>query len=351
MNDLHFAVVVGINPYPSIGDLTAAHSDAEEFYRWVTSAKGGKVPEANAVRILGELPLSVSEAEAKPTREAISAAFQTLKERVRNELAADPNVWPHTRLYFFGAGHGIAPDRHDSALLAANACRDSYTRHVSCLSLLEFFERVQRFHELVLFADCCRTSVIGTVPRMPADFSGDDENRGGVRKFFACGAIFGRQAQEEMHLPLDQRRGYFSRALLAGLRVGPPDDSPITSTWLKGYITEQMRQASQGKFRKPLEPDFLEGGGGEVVFGTASGRPLRHLVKIEVRSLQVAGLEIGFGTPSLPHVSAVRSALDPAVFECQLPIGLYEAIPLGAVPPAGKKWLFDVIEGGVTRAF
>jgi hypothetical protein len=357
MNDLHFAVVVGINPYPAIGNLTAAHSDAEDFYRWVTSAKGGKVPEANAVRLLGELPLCASGAEAEekaePTREAISDALETFKDRVSHEVAGDPTVWPQTRLYFFGAGHGIASERSDAALLAANARPGRYTRHVSCVSLLDFFERQQRFRELVFFADCCRTSVIGTVPRMPADLEGDDDDRGGVRKFLACGAIFNKRALEEIHLPLDQRRGYFSRALIVGLEIGPPKTgSPIKSNWLKEHITEHMRQASQTRFRTPLEPGFVDEGSYEVDFGTASAAPGENPVRIEVRSLGVTGLEIASSMPGGPRLKTVRSAVDRTIFECRLPVGLYEAIPLGVpAPPVDKAWTFKVIEGGVTHAF
>lgn len=354
MNDLHFAVVVGINPYPGISDLTAAHSDASDFYDWVTSAKGGKVPAANAVRILGELPPGASPDAAKPTREIIYDTISSYMARVESALDGDPTVWARTRLYFFGAGHGIAPDEKDAALLAANTVPKRYTRHISCASLLEFFTRVQLFRELVLFADCCRTSAIDTVARMPADLSGDRSDRGGVRKFFACGSIFGRQAKEETDLPADQRRGYFSRALLDGLRIGPPGNKgqTITSTWLKGYITEHMRRASDSKFRKPLEPDFVDEGASEVIFGTPAQVAPEYPVRIEVRTMTVTGLEIAPEIPGASRVSTVRSAADPAIFECRLPIGLYEAIPLGVpLRAAGNEWLFKVVEGGLTRAF
>lgn len=354
MNALHFAVVVGINQYPGISDLTAAHADATDFYDWVTSAQGGGVPETNAVRILGEWATGASLNDAKPSREQIYDTISDYMRRVKKIRDDDPSVWPQTRLYFFGAGHGIAPEKSDAALLAANTVSDRYTRHVSCASLLEFFTDVQLFRELVLFADCCRNSAIGTVRRIPADLSGDQSDWGGVRKFFACGSIFGRQAKEETDLPVDERRGYFSRALLAGLRFGPPGGmgQEITSSWLKGHITEHMRQASQGKYRKPLEPDFVDDGGGEVSFGTPSQAAPEYPVRIEVRQCPVTGLEITSKSPGTPKVSALRVSAEPAIFECTLPVGLYEAIPLGAPPrPPGDEWLFKVIEGGVSRVF
>jgi hypothetical protein len=350
MNDLHFAVVVGINPYPAIGPLTAAHADAEEFYDWVTSRKGGKVPGANAIRILGEAPPG---GEASPTREFIYDRIEEFRQRVKDSVDRDPDAWPTTRFYFFAAGHGIASERDDAALLAANVTRDRYTRHVSCKSVLEFFERVQCFRELVLFADCCRTSLVGTVKRIPADMSGDDGDWGAVRQFMAFGAIFGRQAKEEIDYPADKRRGYFSRALLDGLRtghIGRPR-KPITSDWLKEFIPEHMRRASEGKFKGvPLQPDFQDIGQPAVVFGTPSSPPQNHPVRIQVDDRLVTGLEIR--AEGMAPLVTTQVAANPAVFECQLPIGLYEAVPGGVPRPAsGQEWLFRVIEGGVKRAF
>jgi hypothetical protein len=281
----------------------------------------------------------------------INDAIETFKDRVRVAVAADPSIWPKTRLYFFGAGHGIAPQARDAALLAADARPDRYTRHVSCSSLLDFFSLVQRFRELALFADCCRTSVVGAVNRMPADWTDDPEDRGGVRKFFACGSIFSKRAQEETHLPLDERRGYFSRALLDGLRTGPPGEvgAPITSTWLKDYIAEHMRRASTGRFRRPLEPDFVDEGAGDVIFGQASLPNPKYLVTIQVSSIPVTGLQITtLAAGSIP-LNGVRSAANPNVFEFQLEAGLYLAIPQG--PGPGHEWTVIVKEGGVNLVF
>ena len=350
MNDLHFAVIVGINPYPAIGPLTAAHADAQDFYDWVTSPQGGKVPGANAIRILGEAP---SGGEASPTREFIYDRIEEFRQRAKHALDDDPDAWPATRFYFFGAGHGIASERKDAALLAANVTPSRYTRHVSCKSVLDFFERVQCFRELVLFADCCRTSFEGTVNRIPADMSGDDADWGGVRQFMACGSIFGRQAKEEIDYPADQRRGYFSRALLDGLRIGHigHPEEPITSDWLKGSITEHMRRASEAKFKSgPLAPDFQDYGQPPVVFGIPSSPPQVHPVRIQVDDQLVTSLEIT--AEGMAPVVTTQVGADRRDFTCYLPIGLYEAVPSGVPRPApGQEWLFKVIEGGVRLAF
>src|SRR5687767_10409649 len=115
MNQLHFAVVVGIDSYPQIGSLTAAHSDAQIFFEWVTAASGGGVPaKTNARLILSELRAGASPEQVKPTREQINEAIEVFKEKVREKTSKDPRVWPSTRLYFFAAGHGIAPGPRDA---------------------------------------------------------------------------------------------------------------------------------------------------------------------------------------------------------------------------------------------
>jgi len=194
---------------------------------------------------------------------------------------------------------------------------------------------------------------------MPVEWTDDPVNNGSVRKFLACGSIFGRQAFEEVDRPPDERRGYFTRALMDGLRGAPTAidqvSGQVTSTCLKGHVTEHMRRATERKFRTPLEPDFVDEGAGEIIFGPATVAPVKlptHPVRLEVRSLPINGLNVvAFGS-NTPPVPTTRSSIDPAVFECALPVGLYEAVPLGVPPrPAGQEWLFKVVEGGVSRAF
>jgi hypothetical protein len=356
MNPQHFAVVVGINRYPGMSDLRAAHADADDFYRWVTDPNGGGVPPENASLVLAEFPEGATPEQVRPTREAIHAALEAFIPLGR---AIPPSDWDKTRLYFYGAGHGIAPEARDAALLAANATRDRYGRHVSCVSLLDYFSNVQIFRELVLFADCCRTSVIGTVHRMPVEWTVVPIDNGAVRKFLACGAIFRQLAFEERDRPPDEQRGYFTRALMDGLRGASAavdsEKGHITSTRLKNHITEHMRRATEGKFLSPLEPDFVDEGAGEIFFGPqVSGlrKLITHAVRLEVQSVAVTGLEVAAFGSAIPALRLVPTIGGGTVFECHLPVGVYEAIPIGASPrPCGEEWLFKVVEGGVDHAF
>ncbi|WP_030573241.1 hypothetical protein [Streptomyces aureocirculatus] len=83
MNDLHHAVVVGINRYPAITDLRGARGDADHaLYRTNTAARAA--------------------------------------------VEGDAAAWPGTRLYVSLAGHGTAPFGGDAALLVGRGVRTTW---------------------------------------------------------------------------------------------------------------------------------------------------------------------------------------------------------------------------------
>jgi hypothetical protein len=46
-NELHYAIVVGINRYPGIGDLSGARAGAEQLAAWLSDPDVGSLPKAN----------------------------------------------------------------------------------------------------------------------------------------------------------------------------------------------------------------------------------------------------------------------------------------------------------------
>lgn len=351
MNALHFGVVVGIDAYSSITKLTAARHDAGDFYRWLTDKEGGALPPENVTLIRWELPENATEAEIEPTRDAVFEALRSRKNQARELLKEDPLRFQQLRFYFYAAGHGVAPDPRDAALLASNASRDDYGRHISCTSLLTFFGEVQYFREVVMFADCCRNTVVRRIPRMPVEWSDDAVDRGGVRTFVGFGATYNRLAREEDEGAPDDRRGYFSRALMDALRHGATPQSPVTGTRLKTLIADHMTANSKGKFRPPLEPDFIDQGTPEILFGQPAPATV-FPVRVKVRDPQVTGLLIvpdkqpeSAGIPATPVAGA------PQLFACELPRDTYEAIPQGIPRSTGQPWLFRVGEGGGSFEF
>jgi len=354
VNAGHFAVVVGINRYPDIGILQHAQKDAADFHAWVTSESGGGVPPEQAFLIIADLAPETKRRDAQPTAARILNALDECIANNTDYLKGRMADWPTTRLYFFGAGHGIAPGPRDAALLAANASTKYLNEHVSCASLLDYFSRVQHFKELIIFADCCRTEERLATPA-PPPWTDDSLNRGNVRKFFAVGARFFQRSFERLEGTPDEQRGYFTRALLDGLNGEALDSNdptaPVKASILKGTITEHMRRNSRARYPlRPLEPDFLDEGVGEIYFGparTVPPIPTRYPVQIRVEDQTVRELAASDGKTNGALVSMRWENAPTSLFRSDLPVGLWEAIPLTGNPPtpSPRNWFFKVTEG------
>src|SRR3954471_19721048 len=87
------ALVVGINRYPGLKDLSGPENDAQEFYKWVTSPTGGGVASGNAKLIVSsQFPVPTSVREALPAQEAITDFFMDLDEAATENNKAGLNV-------------------------------------------------------------------------------------------------------------------------------------------------------------------------------------------------------------------------------------------------------------------
>ena len=339
----HHAVVVGINKYPHFQNLSAALNDAKDFLQWVTTTGG--VPADQVEKINIQPPLDTATPALLPNR---STVLDALERRLKAAEGFTSTQWKTSRLYFYVAGHGISPAERDAALLGADASVQSLGRHVSCSSLLDFLQRVQRFAEVIIFADCCRTQA-RNAKQMPVEWTDDDVNNGKVNKFMACGAAFRGLAQEEIHLPEDERRGYFTRALLDGLRGGiknPQQPGSVTGSELRTHIEEYMRRATASMGLVPQADFIIEGS--EVFFPTTSpAAPARHPL-----TLRFAGggpPAIAIESDHFPRRLVARSA--DGRHRIDLEVGLYEILTAdGEQPPRGET-LVRVVEGGSKYEF
>ncbi|GAA4245193.1 caspase family protein [Dactylosporangium darangshiense] len=226
MHDAHYAVVVGINRYPGLSDLNGPVHDAAGFVEWLVDPSGGAVPQEN-VRLVPASPdddADLTTDEARPDPRNINSALHQLNTIVQRRTAAQPDVWPRTRLYFFVAGHGLLPTDGDAALLAANASSEEPGYNLDLRLYQQWYRRSGCFHELVLFADCCRNDFPGA-PSSPPPFVQSSTVDREVRVAIGYATRFGRRAYEDVipgdehdDTPPDQRRGFFTTALLRGLR-------------------------------------------------------------------------------------------------------------------------------------
>ena len=263
MNSNDYAIIIGLQNYPGIGNLGGPENDARAFRDWVISPTGGHVPDDSdapddgAVHL--QLILSSSFKPFKLARHAhpvvseIQNAFLKLHEiHLQNIDRGTPRIG--RRLYIYMAGHGIAPsasravNQYESALLMADASSLFYgsSYHIPGAYTASWFGLNDCFEEVYLFMDCCRgsESVFSINEFLPSEGTSDTAKR--------CYMFSTKWAQNARERAMPDEagavRGVFTKTLLMGLSGGAliadpanPGQGIITVSSLKGYIYENIR--------------------------------------------------------------------------------------------------------------
>jgi hypothetical protein len=229
-------------------------NDARDFAKWVSSPKGGGVPKENLACCLsparGAMPIHA----ARPIKSSIDQQLWGLVRKAREEvenLPADERVAARasSRLYVYVAGHGVMPGGGYAALLDAQAAPDRRT-NLELSHYSDWFERAGVFGEVCLFADCCRNYELLARPGGP-DFDEPGELGGQVFPLIGYATTVGDYAREETpserpELPPDELRGYFSRALIDGLRGNATNektgyvDAETLTTYVKTQLADRL---------------------------------------------------------------------------------------------------------------
>jgi hypothetical protein len=251
LNDLHYAVVVGINHYPAFGPLRFARADAEAFSEWLRSPAGGALPSENVrtvtVTELEEKTFAAS-SDARPTLRDVDDALEWVIDRIRERITARPSDRDGIRIYLYVSGHGVAPSSGEAALLMANATSGRLGEYLDLSRYEEWIRRCGYTGELVIFADCCRQIIAGVPPGNLPPFRVCDRPMGSTLKIVGYAADLGEFAQEPPPTSEnDKTRGYFTRALLDGLERArnPRPYGPVTSGSLAPYVREHVAEMTR----------------------------------------------------------------------------------------------------------
>jgi hypothetical protein len=331
----HYAIVVGINAYPDeeVERLNSPLNDARSFATWLTDPEQGGVPDENVEPIFSteETPAGALRRDGKPTKTQIHEALYDLCQRCKAHISKHPLDWQHTRLYVYVSGHGIAPTPSEAALLMANAGPDWYGENFPCGSFLEFFREAQYFKELVFFADCCRHWV-DDAPLAGPTWTKVDGNNGKVFALAGYATFFGDPAYEptEDELePGDERRSFFTEALIEGLRGKAVDPSThrIDSASLAKYVKARVLKLTEKK-RSPQTPQFPGDLAELIVFK-------ENITLAEISSARTQTVTITVATPFDGEIVLVSGTLRelerhdpvPAPWVVTLKDGLYRVKP------------------------
>jgi hypothetical protein len=327
-NPYHFGLVVGIDRYPALSDLQHAREDAQAFFDWLTHPDGGSVPPDNCRKVLAtdaQMPAGVPREQAVPVLEQLHLRIKEVEDLGDLVFKRTPELWLDTRLYYYVSGHGIALDADDAALLMANAGRPDWMLHLSCKAVFNHFLRRQTFRELVMFADCCRDAE-PRAPWLPLPFDPTlKADHGGVVSAVCYATLYGAQSFEPE--TADQRRGYFTEALLRGLSGEAASiQEPIDSNNLAPFVRQRVRGRVEQNGFAAQDPEFKCDPARAIVFRPPHDAPPVH--PITMRFGPYAGPVRLRGEGRRVIAQRVVRAGEP--WEYKLPTGLYKVEPVPA---------------------
>jgi uncharacterized caspase-like protein len=338
MNELHFAVVVGINRYPGIeNQLTTAREDAEAFAGWLTAPGEGGLENGHVRLIIADAAEENTFTDywrARPVRQEVITALAEFHHTVEE---VDASSWQNTRLYVYVSGHGVVPPAGRGALLFADSSPPKYfSDHLDLGQYEQLYEQVTPFREVILLADCCREIVEGTPVASAPPFGGP--RRGATRRVLAFATAYSRKAAA----PLDDNRGddpngrgFFTKALLEGLRgkaTHDPRTGAIRSDHLEAYLYARV-PALAAEYDYEQQAELIHARPGTIEL--ARVRVERFPVELRLPAgwngqVTVTGVE------DKVEVFPVASATGALRFE--LPNGVYKA----ALEPGPRSALFEV---------
>jgi uncharacterized caspase-like protein len=330
-----WALVVGINCYPAIGNLQGAEADAQEFYDWVTNPTlGGVDPRNGKARLLLSTPPASGKAkDAQPARYQIEEFFHDVDDAANaNNLNGDGLV-AGKRLYMYFSGHGFAPSFDRSAVLMANTTPTALD-NLACRLWADRLFQGGWFKEVLLFQDACRNRM-GAGTLMPS-FLGQRDAPGQAR-FYALAAQDGKVALEKKD-GAGRVRGVFTLTLMEALNghARDPMSGEITSRTLGAYLQDNMRakytSAEQQNDDIAQMPEVYAPNPFVIVRAPPAGGAVRKF-RVQV-SLSADGLAAQMKDWTLTTIAENNGAKN---WNLTLPIGIYKLSVAG-----GAERVFEV---------
>lgn len=342
MNELHFAVCIGIDRYPGFPgrDLGSARGDAIAFAGWLLAADGGALPPDNIAVVTATAEEMWRQAgDARPQLREVNRALDSFNKRLRDWLNATPDDPNRSRLYVYASGHGIGPMDGECGVLMADADPDNLGDHVELSKYREWYEGYGRFREVVIFADCCRELPAAGVPANGPPFTRAGAPIG-VHAFTGYASRLGDAAWEPTAMAdRDAARGYFTRALLTGLRGGAgvdPAHGVVTSTTLAQYVSQAVEEATSGVVPYPQMAEHKGDPAHPILFASPVSPPSHRAT---IHFPQGFSGEVVLLSAASTVMGRWQAARGP--WPVELPDGYYELAPAGAVGPTD--WLFKVV--------
>lgn len=230
-----YALITGISRYEandSYQNLQYADADAREFYRYLVSDKGGKLPATNVDTLFNE----------KASYMEFWLKFNRIKQKLqKNDV-----------FYIYFSGHGDAYRADEAYLLAYDAPsgndRNNYSTGIGLIDIHKLKIRIQEITgngtQVILITDACRTNELpGKGEGQAISYQQIFERKAGEVQLISC-------ASNQVSFEGSQwggGRGLFSWHLVNGLRGmadTDPEDGEVTLTELYDYVKKNVNKAS-----------------------------------------------------------------------------------------------------------
>lgn len=240
-NNQDYAVIIGIKNYDVLKSLEAPIEDAESFSEWLKDREGGDVPKEN-VKFIENINNS-NQAPYPPILDNIDDALL--------EIIDQGQGTGYRRLYFFFSGHGIGVNWNEVSLCLPKWSESRLNYAMSTNAYLNYFVTSNLFDEVFFFLDCCRTRKIGVQGLPPAV---NWPRQGGKQ----CRNIMTMHATDYEDVAREgwvdnatgsHITGYFSKALIEGLKGGATDPftGNITIDSLHNFVTRRTKELAAAK--------------------------------------------------------------------------------------------------------
>jgi len=336
VNDHDWAVVISVSAYegataqpPWITTLKGPDNDAALIAEWLTSPEGGGLPAGNVLQVPSPFPAAAS---GIPKHLEIVEAFNKLAE-----LPTDAyNQRSGRRLYVYVSGHGLAGQRHDSAVVTAEATFED-AMNVLITSWVDWFWYAARFEEFVLWVDTCATRTPPSIALRACDRPAEtrvDAAQGDLLIIFAAGFNY-TAVENELE---GEWHGVFTHALLKGLKGAA--GTPVTTQALKKYLFNSMKTFMTDEQRRnpqvAKEPWFEQAADLELA---APAAPPSFTATIRFPQACVGKqvtISVNASSPLVADETLAKEEWRP-----ELPVGAYAVY----VPELGLQAAFEVTGG------
>jgi hypothetical protein len=324
MNETDWALVVGVQFYPALGDLDGPKNDVEAFKAWLLDPQGGDMNPEHILTVTSPDGPPQNEDDAEPTVEKVLKAAKKIKNQATFDAQSNRN-YVGRRLYLYFAGHGFSARADRTALLMANASDEEVGPNFHWLAdaNADWFYKAGYFDEILLFMDCCREEYDQPVVDVwkPESYP----NFRDVRRFYAYATGWSLLSRE-IELTGGIKRGVFTCALIEGLRSrgNVPKTNRVTTRSMRDYLIASVKVDSTNALK---ESDFIVDDFEIVRLPNAPGTyPVRIKLPAGAANCQVEVQNGDFETIFSTTANAGE------VWEVALGKGLYQVVIPGLLP-------------------